>query len=184
MTDLSAAYAEARDRLFALTDGMSHEAFNAKPSETSWSAGECVVHLNTIAKGYLPALEAAVADPAAPRGTGPFRYGWMGRKFVDMLRPGTRPMPTAGAMKPPATEGLLSEIDLDRSLERFRSDIDRYLAVVEAADGLDLAAIKVQSPFMKLMRFPLGVFLEAMGQHCLRHVGQAERAVAATQGAS
>lgn len=184
MTDLAAPFVDARARLLALTDGMTHEAYNAKPSEASWSAAECVVHLNTIAKGYLPALEAAVADPEAARGTGPFRYGWAGRKFVDMLRPGTRPMPTAGAMKPPDTTGLVSEIDLDRSLTRFREDIDRYLAVVDASEGLDLAAIRIPSPFLKLMRFQLGVFLEAMGQHCLRHVGQAERAVAATQGAA
>ena len=184
MTDLAAAYIEARERLLTLTDGMTHEAYNAKPSESSWSVSECVVHLNTIAKGYLPALEADVADPNAPRGTGPFRYGWAGRKFVGMLRPGTRAMPTAGAMKPPEATGLISEIDLDRSLTRFRDDIDRYVAVVEAADGLELAAIKIRSPFLKLMRFQLGVFLEAMGQHCLRHVGQAERAVAATQGAA
>lgn len=184
MTDLAAPYLDARDRLLALTDGMTHEAYNAKPAASSWSAGECVVHLNVVSQGYLPVLEAAVSDPGAPRGAGPFRYGWFGRLFVKSLRPGTRPMPTAAAMKPPDTDGLRSEIDMDHTLAVFRADTDRFLAVIEQSAGLDLARIKVRSPFLRLMRFPVGVFLEAFGQHALRHVGQAERAVAATRGAA
>ena len=184
MPDLKTPYVDARVRLLALVDGLSDDAFNAKPSAKAWSAGECVVHLNTMAKDYLPRLEAAVADPDAPRGTSPFRYGWAGRQFVKAVTPGSRALPTAPAMKPPRAEGHRSEIDRDRAVSRFTSDIDRFLAVVDAADGLDLARIKLRSPFAWFIKFPLGVFLEAMGQHSLRHVLQAERAVAATRGAA
>jgi len=183
MTDLKTPFLESQERLHALLDGLSNEAFNAKPSEDSWSAGECVVHLNTIAKGYLPAMDAAVDDPGAPRGEGPFRYGWVSRMFIRSLRPGSRPLPTAPAMKPPAAEGLRSDIDRARAVDRFDADIDRYLALIDAAEGLDLARIRIPSPFLPLMRLPVGAFLEALGQHSLRHVLQAERAVAATGGA-
>lgn len=183
MPDLKAPYVESRDRLHALIDGLSDDAFNAKPSEKSWSAGECVVHLNKIAKGYLPEMEAVVADPSAPRGEGPFRYGWLSRRFIASVRPGSRNLPTAGAMKPPEVGGLRSDIDRSRAVERFDADIDRYLAVIDASEGLDLGRIKIASPFLSILRLPLGAFLEAMGQHSLRHVLQAERAVAATRGA-
>ena len=180
MPDLKAPYVDARDRLVALTDGLSYEGFNRKPSPKGWSAGECVVHLNTMAKGYLPRLEEAAAREA-PRGTPPFRYGWVSRQFIKAVTPGSRPLPTGGAMKPPASEPDVSSIDMDRALERFLDDTDRYLAVVDAAAGLDLARIKVQSPFLSVLTLPLGAAVEAMGLHSLRHVLQAERAVAAAR---
>lgn len=183
MSNLKAPYLESQQRLHALLDGLSDDAFNAKPSEKSWSAGECVVHLNKIAKGYLPKMEAAVADPAAPRGEGPFRYGWLSRRFIASVTPGSRSLPTAGAMKPPAADGLRSAVDRQRAVEHFDADVARYVAVIEAAGGLDLARIKIASPFLSILRLPLGAFLDAMGQHSLRHVLQAERAVAATGGA-
>ena len=57
----------------------------------------------------------------------------------------------------------------------FDAYTERFIAVCEAADGLDLARIKVRSPFLKLLRLPLGAFLDAMGLHAIRHVQQAER---------
>ncbi len=181
MTDPKAAYVEARRRLLALAEGLPDDVFNAKPSPKGWSAGECVVHLNTMAKGYLPVLEEAAAR-TEPRGDGPFEYGWVGRRFVAAVTPGARAIPTAPAMKPPAVQGLRSDVDRERALSRFVSDTDRYLAVIDAARGLDLARIRVPSPFLPVMKLQLGVFIEALGVHSLRHVMQAERAVAQAGG--
>lgn len=170
-------YTEARERLHALLDGMDDETFNRKPSEKGWSVGECVVHLNTISKGYLPVMEA-VLTPDAPRADGPFRWGWLSRRFIEAVRPGSRSMPTLPAMKPPETDGFSSTIDRERAVARFDADTDRWLALCERADGLDLARIRVAEPFLPLLRLPLGANLEAMGLHAVRHVQQAERAAA------
>ncbi|WP_420457313.1 DinB family protein [Rubrivirga sp.] len=183
MTDLKAPFVEARDRLDALVDGLPDDVFNAKPSAKGWSAAECVVHLNRTAKGYMPYLEEAVAR-TEPRGQGPFRYGWVGRRFIAAVTPGSRAIPTLPAMKPPSARGLRSDIDRERALGRFDSDTDALLAIVDAADGLDLARVKVLEPFLPFFKLPLGVFIEVLGQHNLRHVLQAERAVADARGAA
>ena len=127
---------------------------------------------------YLPRFESALG-PDAPRGTGPFTYGWIGRRFVEGVRPGSMAIPTLPGMKPPTADAHASAIDPERALERFHLDIARYLAVVQAADGVDLAAVKIRSPFLPLLKLPVGAFIEAMGLHSVRHVMQAERAVAA-----
>lgn len=174
----AALFTEARERLLALVDGMPDGAFNRKPGPKAWSVGECVVHLNTVSKGYLPVLaEAAARDE--PRGQGPFRYGFVARRFVAALRPGTRPVRTVRSMRPPPAEGLRSVVDRHRALARFHADTERFLDVIEAADGLDLARVKVRSPFVPVLRLPLGAFLEALGHHAVRHVAQAERAAEA-----
>ena len=178
MTDLRAPYIEARERLHILLDGLDDDAFNAKPAPDAWSAAECIVHLNKIAKGYLPLMEAAAAK-SEPTGAPPFRYGIVSKFFIDSVRPGSRPIPTGAPMRPPAADGLRSAIDRARVVDRFDADTDRYLAVIDAAEGLDLSCIKIRSPFLRVLRLPLGAFLEAMGLHSVRHVAQAERAVAA-----
>ena len=172
-------YAESRERLHALLAEADDDAFNRKPSAKGWSAGECVVHLNKTSEPYLPVIEALVG-PDAPRGEGPFEWGWMSRRFIEAVRPGSRPLPTGGPMKPPRAAGLRSEVDRDRALARFDADVDRWLAVCERADGVALDRIKMRSPILPVVKLPAGVFLEAMGLHALRHVGQAERAVRGT----
>lgn len=168
------AYRDARATLHSFVDGLTDEAFNWKPDAKRWSVGECIVHLNKIAKGYLPLFREAVEARAAV-GEGPFTYGFVTRKFTDAVRPGSRPIPTGGGMKPPPAEGTRSAIDKARAVERFDTDIDAYLEVIEASEGLDLARIKVRSPFLPLLRLPLGGMLDAMGLHAIRHVQQAER---------
>lgn len=176
LESIADTYAASRERLHALLAEADDDAFNRRPSEKGWSAGECVVHLNTIAERYHPVLDEAFG-PVAPRGEGPFRWGWFARKFVAMNRPGGRPLPTDPSMRPPKTAGLRSDVDRDRAVAEFDARTDGWLALCERADGLDLARIKVTSPFLRVLRLPAGAFLESLGLHALRHVGQAERAV-------
>ncbi|GAB5535115.1 MAG: hypothetical protein Rubg2KO_13640 [Rubricoccaceae bacterium] len=167
-------YKDAQALLHSIADDLSDEAFNWKPDAKSWSVGECVVHLNKISKGYLDVMEdAAAAD--SPRAGGPFTYGWLTRTFIKAVRPGSRSMSTAPAMKPPATEGARSAIDKDRALASYDVDTGRYLQVITEADGLDLGRIKVASPFLPIARFKFGGLIEALGLHAMRHVQQAER---------
>ena len=167
------AFRQSQEDLHLIADGLTHEQFNWKPNAKSWSVGECVVHLNTIAKGYLPAMQEAVTEDP-PRAPGPFTYGFVARMFTNAVRPGSRPIPTAGAMDPTKKVGA-SGVDKSRALASFDEYTDGYLAVCREAEGVDLASVKIRSPFMKLMRLPVGAFLDAMGLHAIRHVQQAER---------
>ena len=167
------AYRQSQADLHRIADGLSHEQFNWKPGPKSWSVGECVVHLNTMAKGYLPPMREALADDP-PRADGPFTYGFIARKFTDAVRPGSRPIPTAGAMDPTKKVDA-SGVDKARALAAFDGYTEDFVNVCREADGLDLARIKVRSPFLRLLRLPLGAFLDALGLHAIRHVAQAER---------
>lgn len=172
-----AAFEEARDRLHAVADPLSEDAFLRKPSEKAWSVGECIVHINILAAGYQPALEHAVADPEAPRASGPFRYGPLSRLFIDAQRPTGRKIPTAPAMAPPPADGRRATVDRARAMAGLDAQTDAYAALCRAADGLDLRRIRVRSPFLPVW-FSLGAYLDALGQHALRHTAQAERVVA------
>lgn len=173
-------FRQSQERAHRLADPLSDDAFNWKPSAKAWSVGECLAHLNAMAERYVPVLAEAAAQEG-PRGTGPFRYGWASRLFIRTMRPGGWSMPTAPNMAPPETTAAHSQIDKARALADFDGFADRFVAICAQAEGLDLTRIKVRSPFLPILRLPLGAWLDALGQHALRHAGQAER-VAARKG--
>ena len=175
----AAAFRASRDRAHALVDGLTDAQFNWKPAPNSWSVGECLVHLNVVAEGYFLDLDAALAAaPAGPAGPAPLRYGLLGRGFVAILRPGSRPIPTFPTMRPPRAEGRRSAVDPARAVASFDADTDRLVAAVERARGTDAGRVRVRDSFFPLVRLPLAAFLDGLGQHALKHVGQAERVVA------
>lgn len=168
------AYRQAQAQAHALADPLTSAQFNWKPSPEAWSVGECVAHLNKVAERYVPAMEKA-ASAEAPQGAPPFRYGWASRLFIRAMRPEARSFPTVPAMKPPSSSAACSQIDKARALADLDAWTERYVGVVEEAEGVDLARVKMRSPFLWLLRLPLGAFLDATGQHALRHAAQAER---------
>ena len=82
-------------------------------------------------------------------------------------------------MKPPPSDGARSAIDKASALARLDRTTDALVDVVDAAAGRDLAAVRVASPFLRLMKLPVGALVEALSLHALRHTDQAERVAAA-----
>lgn len=177
MDSTPAAYAEAFRRTYdeaaALAGGLSTEQFNWRPSPEAWSVAECLVHLNTMNAPYLTAMEEALAG-GGPEGAPPFRYGWLARRFIAANGPQpTRKVKTFTRMKPAPS----SDYAADRVLADFKALTDGFLALLARAEAerLDLARIRISSPFLSILRFPVGAFLEALAGHEQRHLGQARR---------
>jgi hypothetical protein len=167
----------AQAQAHRLATPLSHDRINWKPDARTWSVAECLQHLNIVAEGYLPAMEEAAADPDAPRGTAPFRYGLLGRLFVWLMRPDGFKMPTIPSMAPPKTTGTQSHLDEEAVLAAFDAQTERFVALIDTAHerGLDLRRTTVVEPYLPLFRLALGALVEALGQHAVRHVAQAER---------
>lgn len=165
------AYRQSQSEIHDLTDRLTDHPFNWKPDEKSWSIGECLVHLNLVADAYLPRLEAAVRKNK-PRDEGPFTYGFVARKMIDGMRPGASTLSASRSLNP-SEGGARSTVEKASTLRAFDTYTDRYVAVCERADGLNLAKIKIRYPFFWLLRLPLGATLEITGLHALRHARQA-----------
>lgn len=175
----AAALRSSRDRAHALADGLADDRFNWKPAPDAWSVGECLVHLNVIAAAYEPYFDEDLRGaPPRPDRPAPLRYGLLGGLFVRAVRPGSRPMKTFRPMKPPPAVGTRSALDRGRVLADVDRHTDALLAVVERARRVDAGRVRVREPYAPFVRLPLVAFLDGLGQHALRHVGQAERVVA------
>jgi hypothetical protein len=156
----------------ALVRPLTDTQFRWRPSPESWSISDCIEHLNTVARLYLPSLDEGIAD-AIRRGLyaeGPFRYNWMGRLFVRLMEP---PPPlrlrTPQAFVPPAPRSR-AEI-----MAAFRAYQVQFVDRLRQANGLDLARARATSPASRWIRLPLGTAFALMTAHERRHLWQARR---------
>lgn len=157
-----------------LTEGLSDEALHWTPPGTNdpWSIARCLDHLNKTGYLLLPKMEEAIRQGKA-RGFqetvgGPVRgFNIFERYFIGLMQPGAKtkvPVPPVFAPDPrPASD----------TLPRFLTLQERLGECIIAADGLDLARIKVTSAANRLLRMSLGAWLEATVAHERYHLLQA-----------
>jgi hypothetical protein len=163
----------AREVASRLVDGLSDEQFNWRPAPDRWSICEILGHLIAVGDRLGDAIDDALerAHRAGHLSRGPFRYGWFEKWFTrtatDVAR--RRKVKTSKLYEPrpgrPASE-VLSEF---RALQA--SMVER----MEAANGIDLARVKVRSPALRAVRMSLGMWLEMVAGHQERHFRQAEK---------
>jgi hypothetical protein len=80
-------------------------------------------------------------------------------------------------MDPVGDDSTGSHVEKGECLEAFDRWTDEFIELIQSSDGRDIARLKVTSPFLRVLRLPVGAFFEALGQHAIRHVRQAARVV-------
>ena len=154
----------------ALVEPLTDDQFDWRPSPESWSVAQCIDHLNTTARLYLPQLDEAIAN-AIRRGTygeGPFSYNVFGRLFTMVMEPPARFRMTAPKPFHPPPSRPRAEV-----MAAFRAYQVQFTDRLRQANGLDLARAKVRSPTVSWIRFSLGSGFALMLAHERRHLWQA-----------
>jgi len=176
LADLARRVVAARPRASRLLLGLTREQANWQPAPGSWSAAQCLHHLVITGQRMVPRLAWGIAR-ARQKGwlaEGPFRYGWLGnwfvRKVVDVSSPPRRRFSAPRAFAP--TE----DHDPSDLLQDFLLLQDHWQGLLEKADGVDLARVRITSAASRLVRLQLGQWFALLVGHQERHLGQAERA--------
>ena len=160
----------------ALVAPLTDQQFAWQPAPDAWSIAQCIDHLNTTARLYLPRLDDGIANAIRQGlyGEGPFTYWWIARMFVRNLEPPPRPrVRTPPAFRPPP-ERTRHDI-----MAAFRAYQVQYVDRLRQANGLDLVRARVRSPVATWIPMPLGTGFAAMAAHERRHLWQARRVVEA-----
>jgi hypothetical protein len=159
----------------ALLEPLSDEQFGWQLTPTRWSVAQCIDHLNTTARLYLPQLDEAIAN-AIRRGTygeGPYSYNIFGRFLTALMEPPVRfRLASPPAFHPPATRPR-AEV-----MAAFRAYQVQFVDRLRQANGLDLARATVRSPMYAWLRFSLGSGFALMLAHERRHLWQARKTIA------
>jgi len=160
----------------SLAAGLSHQQFNWRPDQASWSIGQCLSHLNIVDGQDLAPIREAIAGGKSRQlsGDGPFTYGFFSRQFVTSMEP-----PAKRKFKAPKNYVPPEEPDPQATLAEFRRISKDLRALAQSAAGLHLARVKTSMPALPpllraFVKMPLGARLELITAHDRRHLWQAE----------
>jgi hypothetical protein len=176
MSELSNPLLAGIDDAERLWASVSAERLAARPGPKAWSALECVEHLNISMRAFVPRLQAALAQARTlPSATDqPMKLSGMARWMVWWLEPPSRLRLTT------TTPFLPVEYNAAHVLPHFIS-LSRELAeMAEAAKGLRLDEVEIQSPFAERVRYSAYAAFRIIAAHNRRHLWQARRAIDAT----
>jgi hypothetical protein len=160
----------------ALVARLSDAEFSWRPSPDQWSIGECIDHLNAVARAYLPVLDDGIADAIRRSlyGSGPFRYNWIGRLHVFLTRPDSWVRGRAQRLFLPAPSRSRQEV-----MAAFRAYQVQYVDRLRQCNGLDLSRARTASPVWRWLPIPLGSAFALLIVHERRHLAQAQRVLQA-----
>jgi hypothetical protein len=145
--------------------------------ENKWSAAQCLEHLNSYGRYYLPEIEKAIntanADVSSPDEQ--FTSGWLGNYFTNLM------LPKEGKqmkMKAPKEHQPIADLDSDKVISEFIDQQEKLLALLEQSKEISLNKVRVPISIAKLIKLKLGDVFGFLIAHNQRHILQAERALA------
>ncbi len=148
------------------------------PAQGKWSAIQCLEHLNTYSRFYLPQLARAIENgyTAQQHATLSFKSSWLGNMFTNMMQPkpdGSLSM----RMQAPKNARPDTNLDAARVMQEFISNQHQLLLLLQQADRVNLQRLRVPTSLSKWVKLSLGDTFRFLIAHEDRHVLQALRAV-------
>ncbi len=160
-----------------------HAALLQPPAPGSWSVIQCLDHLNSYGRYYLPHLKAAL-DKGAHRGfpaAVKFKSSWIGNYFTNLMQP--KP---DGALKSkmqaPKDHRPVPQPDAAKVLAEFTAQQEQLLRLLERARQTDIGRVRVPISITKLIKLSAGDTFRFLVAHEQRHMLQALRALLVVTG--
>jgi len=154
-----------------------HSTFALRPTSESWSANECLQHLNSYGRFYLPGIEEALKKSQIDQSATSFSPGWLGNYFTKLMMPGTDGKPSK-KMNSPKDHSPKTIIDSPLVISEFIDQQEKLLALLNTAKKFDLNTVKVGISIAPIIKLKLGDVFRFVIAHQVRHILQAERALA------
>ena len=173
---VEAELSEATSRAWSLVRSTDPRLFTVRPDPTSWSAAECLSHLSITNDMFLTPLRAAM-EKGRQRGLasrGKPKMDVVGRVMRWFLEPPIRSRVKTTAPLVPRSVRPKSE-----TFGEFAALQDQLIDLLRLGKDLDLARLKIVSPFDTRFRYNLYSAFRIIAAHQRRHLWQAEQAIAA-----
>ncbi|MFD1553947.1 hypothetical protein DNU06_13920 [Putridiphycobacter roseus] len=181
-------------RIAILTNGFTQEVtenflnqtvedLNEQPNERSWSAAQCIEHLNAYYRYYIPVLKGRITNSrfiepgthfiSSPLGKAVYRSVKLGK--VKNVK---RKLKSPKDYNPLVNKSLSTENVLTEYLAHNREFID----LLKDAETIDLRKTKVPLSLRPVVKLNIGDALLFMVYHNERHIFQAKNALTKING--
>jgi len=151
-----------------------------QPETNKWSAAQCLEHLNSYGRYYLPEIEKTI-EAAKQNGLVTaelFRAGWLGDYFTKLMLPDVKGKKMK-KMSAPKNHVPAVNLNADKVVSEFIEQQEKLILLLEHARRINLEKAKVAVSIAKFIRLKLGDTFRFLLAHNYRHILQAERALAA-----
>lgn len=160
-----------------------HDILLQQPAPGSWSAIQCLEHLNGYGRYYLPAIDESFRKFLAQNRPVPenFRSGWLGHYFTQSMAPkadGGLKM----KMQSPRNHRPSPTLDAAQIMEEFQAQQEWMLSLLQAAKRVDIGGIRIPTTLSKLVALKAGDTFRFLIAHAQRHMLQAIRSVEKVRG--
>jgi len=150
----------------------SDSELNYRTNPESWSALECLQHLNLYGDFYLPEIEKRInASNTSPEPV--FKSGVLGNYFANSMLPKEKlnKMKTFKDKNP-----LGSKLD-KRTIEEFIRQQNELLSLLERSKNINLNKVKTSISISNLIKLKLGDTFRFLINHNERHIVQAKKTI-------
>lgn len=152
--------------------------FTHKASEKKWSANQCLAHLNSYGRYYLPQIENAIhiAKQQGPQTTDTFTAGWLGNYFTSMMLTDASGIPAKKMYSPKEHNPQVQE-DSHKVIAEFIEQQEKILELLNAAELIDINSVRIPISIAKFIKLKLGDTFLFLIAHNYRHILQAGKAL-------
>jgi len=154
-------------------------ALQFAPAPGKWTAVQCLEHLNTYGRYYLPELEKAIAgaEKKNSRSEPTFKSSWLGAYFTRLMQPKDDGQ-LRSQMKSPKDHIPAMQLDVASVLQEFADQQQQLEALLIRAEKVNIRRHKVATSLSRFIKLSVGDTFGFLIAHINRHVLQAERAMA------
>lgn len=158
---------------------LSNLVLITQPGPGQWSAAQCLEHLNSYGRYYLPAITKAISKAPGNNSSNYFKSGFLGNYFYKMMLPQNDGKPKK-KLKSPKDHEPGNQLNAAVVLSEFISQQELFGQLLTRIRVIDINKVKVPISIAPFIKLKLGDVLLFLVAHIQRHILQAERALAAT----
>lgn len=147
-----------------------------QPGQGNWSAIQCVDHLVSYGRYYLPEIEKAITKAGGTNSSPVFKSSLLGNYFYKLMLPQTDGFPKK-KMKSPKNNLPTQITDPAIVMNEFISQLERLQILLIASYKINISKAKVPISIAKFIKLSLGDTLLFYVAHISRHMLQASRAL-------
>jgi hypothetical protein len=159
--------------LSSLVAGLTEAQFHAPPRDGGWCVGHCIEHLLLTGHAYLASWDRVLAKAKmfqpASRSDRATAYSWWQRTVLRYAENASKLKVKAPARSVPYTRR-----SIERSVGLFVNMHEEMARRVASMQELDAARIKMPSPFVSWLRYPLSFSFDLVLAHERRHIVQGQ----------
>jgi uncharacterized protein (DUF2164 family) len=178
---LNALFAQTEshlEKMIAQWQQLPAEFLNAQPGPNEWSAAQCLAHLNSYGRYYLPTIEKAIATDKSTKTALHFKSGWLGNYFYKLMLTDSNGG-VKKKMKAPKDHVPAVQLNTAQVVSEFISQLEKLEQLLTLAQNKNLGTIKAPISITKFVKLKLGDVFLFYTTHISRHLLQAEKALIA-----